>query len=273
MSAPAANQPVELVNAVAKVDQTFLFIFGVSAVLLPFITAAMIWFVFRYSRKRNPVPATFSSNLWAEIIWTVIPVMILVAMAIPAARTLVKIDDTRGADMTIKATGYQWKWQYDYVDEGVSYFSTLAQSSNEARQINSGIDVNTVENYLLEVDNPLVVPVNKKVRMLVTAADVIHNWWVPDFGMKKDAIPGYINELWFRADKVGTYRGQCAELCGRDHGFMPVVVRVVEQAEYDSWLASQKAARQAAAAPAAQTAAVTTTNANETTTVLVANAE
>jgi cytochrome c oxidase subunit 2 len=132
------------------------------------------------------------------------------------------------------------------------------------------------------VDNPLVVPVNKKVRMLLTAADVIHNWWVPDFGMKKDAIPGYINELWFRADKVGTYRGQCAELCGADHGFMPIVVRVVEQAEFDSWLASQKAARQAAAAPAAQTAAVTaapavaptqTTNANETTTVLVANAE
>ncbi len=199
--------------------------------------------------------------------------MILVAMAIPAARTLVKIEDTSGSELTIKATGYQWKWQYDYVDEGVSFFSTLAQASNEARQINSGIDVHAVENYLLDVDNPLVVPVNTKVRMLVTAADVIHNWWVPDFGMKKDAIPGYINELWFRADKVGTYRGQCAELCGRDHGFMPVVVRVVEQAEYDSWLASQKAARQAAAAPAAQTAAVTTTNANETTTVLVANAE
>jgi cytochrome c oxidase subunit 2 len=232
----------------------------------------MIYSIATFRKSKGAVPATFEHNTKAEIIWTVIPVIILVAMAIPAARTLVKIDDTRGAEMTIKVTGYQWKWQYDYVDEGVSYFSTLAKASNEARQLDSGVDVHQVENYLLDVDNPLVVPVDTKVRVLVTAADVIHNWWVPDFGMKKDAIPGFINDLWFKADKVGTYRGQCAELCGRDHGFMPIVVRVVEQAEYDSWLASQKAARQAAAAPAAQAAAVTTTN-NETTTLLVANAE
>jgi cytochrome c oxidase subunit 2 len=199
-------------------------------------------------------------------------VIILVAMAIPAARTLVKIDDASGSELTVKVTGYQWKWQYDYVDEGVSFFSTLAPTSNEARQLDSNVDVHQVDNYLLDVDNPLVVPVDTKVRVLVTAADVIHNWWVPDFGIKKDAIPGYINELWFKADQTGTFRGQCAELCGRDHGFMPVVVQVLSQAEFDAWLASQKAARQTAAAPAPGAA-----QAHETLTDLadlrVANAE
>jgi len=242
------------------------------------VFGVMIYSIATFRKSKGAVSASFDHNTKAEIIWTVIPVAILVAMAVPAARTLVKIDDTSGAELTVKATGYQWKWQYDYVDDGVSFFSTLSQASNEARQLDSGIDVNKVEHYLLDVDNPLVVPVDTKVRMLVTAADVIHNWWVPDFGMKKDAIPGFINELWFKADKVGTYRGQCAELCGRDHGFMPIVVRVVEQAEYDSWLESQKAARQAAAAPAAQTAGMTTESAAPaatvtTTTVLVANAE
>jgi cytochrome c oxidase subunit 2 len=237
------------------------------------VFGVMIYSIATFRKSKGAVPASFDHNTKAEVIWTVIPVMILVALAIPAARTLVKIDDTRNTDLTVKATGYQWKWQYDYVDEGVSFYSTLAAASNEARQLDSGVDVRQVDNYLLDVDNPLVVPVNKKVRMLITGADVIHAWWVPDFGMKKDAIPGYINEMWFNADKVGTYRGQCAELCGRDHGFMPVVVRVVEQAEYDTWLAGQKAARQAAAAPAAQAAQATAPNATETTTLLVANAE
>jgi len=237
------------------------------------VFSVMIYSIATFRKSKGAVSANFDHNTTAEVIWTVIPVVILVALAIPAARTLVKIEDTRNSELTVKVTGYQWKWQYDYVDEGVSFFSTLSTASNEARQLDSGVNVRQVDNYLLDVDNPLVVPVDKKVRVLVTAADVIHNWWVPDFGMKKDAIPGYINELWFRADKVGTYRGQCAELCGRDHGFMPVVVRVVEQAEYDAWLAEQKAARQAAAAPAVQAAQVTAPNANETTTLLVANAE
>ena len=156
----------------------------------------------------------------------------------------------------MKVTGYQWKWQYEYVDQGVSFFSTLARTSDEARQVGSGIAPGSVDNYLLEVDNPLVVPQGRKVRALITATDVIHAWWVPDFGMKKDAIPGYINEMWFRADEPGIYRGQCAELCGRDHGFMPVVVEVKSQADFDAWLEAQQAARQAAAAPAAQTAAI-----------------
>jgi cytochrome c oxidase subunit 2 len=238
------------------------------------VFGVMIYSIATFRKSKGAVPADFDHNTKAEVIWTVIPVLILVAMAVPAARTLVKIDDTRGSDMTVKVTGYQWKWRYEYVDDGVSFFSTLAQSSNEARQLDSGVDPNTVEHYLLDVDNPMVVPVGKKVRVLVTAADVIHNWWVPDFGLKKDAIPGYINELWFRADKVGTYRGQCAELCGRDHAFMPVVVRVVEQAEYDAWLAGQKAALQAAAPAAATTAALTTApDATDAAALLAANAE
>ena len=236
------------------------------------VFGVMIYSIATFRKSKGAVPATFDHNTKAEIIWTVIPVIILVAMAIPAARTLVKIDDTRGSELTVKVTGYQWKWQYEYVGEGVSFFSTLARTSDEARQLDSGIDPSSVENYLLEVDNPLVVPQGRKVRVLITANDVIHAWWVPDFGMKKDAIPGYINELWFRADEPGTYRGQCAELCGRDHGFMPVVVVVKPQAEYDAWLAEQKAARQAAAAPVAQAAALAPT-VDQAATIRVANAE
>jgi cytochrome c oxidase subunit 2 len=237
------------------------------------VFAVMIYSIATFRKSKGAVPATFDHNTKAEVIWTVIPVLILVGMAIPSARTLVKIDDMRGTELTVKATGYQWKWQYEYVEHGVSFYSTLARSSDEARQLDSGIAPQSVENYLLEVDNPLVVPQGKKVRMLITANDVIHAWWVPDFGMKKDAIPGYINELWFRADKPGIYRGQCAELCGRDHGFMPVVVEVKTQAEFDAWLEAQKSARQASAAPAAQSATAVATR-NETAAALrVANAE
>jgi cytochrome c oxidase subunit 2 len=236
------------------------------------VFGVMIYSIATFRKSKGAVPATFEHNTKAEIIWTVIPVIILVAMAVPAARTLVKIEDTRGSELTIKVTGYQWKWQYEYVDHGVSFFSTLARTSDEARQLDSGIDPGSVANYLLEVDNPLVVPQGRKVRVLITANDVIHAWWVPDFGMKKDAIPGFINEMWFNADQPGIYRGQCAELCGRDHGFMPVVVEVKPQAEFDAWLAAQKAARQAALAPAAQTAALAPTN-DPATTLRVASAE
>jgi len=231
------------------------------------VFAVMIYSIATFRKSKGAIPATFDHSTKAEIIWTVIPVGILVFMAIPAAKTLVRIDDTRGSDMTIKATGYQWKWQYDYVDQGISFFSTLSRASNEARQLHSGIDPKTVDNYLLDVDNPLVVPAGKKVRMLITSADVIHSWWLPDFAIKKDAIPGYINEMWFKVDKPGTYRGQCVELCGRDHGFMPIVVVVMEQAQYDAWVAQQKSARQAAA-PAAERIA----QLNETT-LRVENAE
>jgi cytochrome c oxidase subunit 2 len=236
------------------------------------VFGVMIYSIATFRKSKGAVPATFEHNTKAEIIWTVIPVLILVGMAIPAARTLVKIDDSRGSDLTVKVTGYQWMWQYEYVGENVSFFSKLAQDSNEARQLDSGIDPSTVPNYLLAVDHPLVVPQGKKVRVLITAADVIHAWWVPDFGMKKDAIPGYINELWFIAEKTGFYRGQCAELCGRDHGFMPVVVEVKSQQDFDAWLASQKAAMQASNAPAAKVAQAAP-NTDEQTALRVANAE
>jgi cytochrome c oxidase subunit 2 len=235
------------------------------------VFGVMIYSIATFRKSKGAVPATFDHSTKAEIIWTVIPVLILVGMAIPAARTLVKIDDSRGSDLTVKVTGYQWKWQYEYVGEGVSFFSSLAQQSNDARQLDSGVDPASVPNYLLDVDRPLVVPQGVKVRVLVTAADVIHSWWVPDFAIKKDAIPGYINELWFLAEKPGVYRGQCVELCGRDHGFMPIVVEVKPRAEFDAWLAAQKAALQASNAPAAKVAQVAPTD--DRTALRVANAE
>jgi cytochrome c oxidase subunit 2 len=217
-----------------------MLILWICVVIAAAVFSVMIYSIATFRKSKGAVPATFDHNTKAEVIWTVIPVVILVAMAVPAAKTLVKIDDTRGSELTVKVTGYQWKWQYEYVGEGVSFFSTLARPSDEARQLDSGIAPTSVENYLLEVDNPLVVPVGRKVRVLITANDVIHAWWVPDFGMKRDAIPGYINEMWFNAEKPGIYRGQCAELCGRDHGFMPVVVEVKPRAEFDAWLATRK---------------------------------
>jgi cytochrome c oxidase subunit 2 len=166
-----------------------------------------------------------------------------VAMAVPTAKTLIEIEDMGNVQLNIKATGYQWKWEYEYLGQNVSFFSTLKRDSNEARQLGSGVDPKTVPNYLLDVDNPLVVPSGTKIRFLLTAQDVIHAWWVPAFGMKKDAIPGYVNEIWVQvdADKVGTYRGQCAELCGQDHGFMPIVVEVKSPADYDVWLRAKQA--------------------------------
>ena len=232
-----------------------MLILWICVVIAVAVFSVMIYSIVTFRKSKGAVSATFDHNTQAEVIWTLIPALILVGMAIPAARTLVKIENTSGSQLTIKVTGYQWKWQYEYVDSGVSFFSTLARPSNEARQLRSNVDPHSVDNYLLEVDNVLVVPAHRKVRVLVTAADVLHSWWVPDFGIKKDAIPGYINELWFNADTTGTYRGQCVELCGRDHGFMPIVVKVVEPAEFDQWLAAQKAARQASAAPSAPAAA------------------
>jgi cytochrome c oxidase subunit 2 len=223
------------------------------------VFGAMIYSIVRFRKSRGAVADTslLHSNK-AELIWTVIPVIILVVMAVPAAQALIKIEDTRNSELTIKVTGYQWKWQYDYLESGVNFFSTLAESSNFARQRGSGIDPATVENYLLEVDHHMVIPVDTKVRLLLTGNDVIHAWWVPALGMKKDAIPGFINEMWIKAHETGTFRGQCAELCGRDHGFMPIVVDVVSKEEFTRWLESQKPAPEAAPpAPATESAAPT----------------
>jgi cytochrome c oxidase subunit 2 len=217
------------------------------------VFGVMIYSLIKFRKSQGAKPDTtllHSTNV--EIVWTVIPIIILIFMAIPAARGLIKIEDTSNSKLTIKVTGFQWKWQYDYLESGVSFYSTLDRTSNATRQLHSGLDPNLVPNYLLDVDHPMVVPVHTKVRVLLTSGDVIHAWWVPAFGVKKDAVPGFVNEVWFDAQEVGTYRGQCAELCGRDHGFMPIVVEVKSEADYQAWLQAQKQPTAAAeAAPAA----------------------
>jgi cytochrome c oxidase subunit 2 len=204
------------------------------------VFGAMIYSLVKHRKSRGVEAADFSHSTFAEVVWTIIPVVILLIMAVPAAKTMLKAEDSRDPDVSIVITGYQWKWHYKYQDEGIEFFSSLARPSVDARRLNSGTDVNTVDNYLLEVDRPVVVPVGAKVRLLLTANDVIHSWWVPDLAIKKDAIPGIVNETWFRAEEVGTYRGQCTELCGKDHGYMPVVVEVVEQDAYTAWVDARK---------------------------------
>ncbi|MBT8071052.1 MAG: cytochrome c oxidase subunit II [Gammaproteobacteria bacterium] len=199
-----------------------------------------------HRKSRNHTPAKFSHSTKAEIIWTVIPVLILVGMAVPATTALVKMEDSSGAEMTVKITGFQWRWKYEYLDEDISFISSLDPNSNAARQLNSGMVPANVDNYLLNVDHPLVLPVGKKIKFLITADDVIHSWWVPALGWKRDAIPGFVNEAWTNIEKPGTYRGQCAELCGKDHGFMPIVVIALPQDEYDTWVSEQLAEQGAA---------------------------
>ena len=221
------------------------------------VFGVMIYSIITFRKSAGAVPdVTLVHNTKVEFLWTVAPVIILIAMAVPAARTLVEIEDTSKTELTIKVTGFQWGWQYDYLDDGVVYYSHLDRKSDAARELLSGIDPNTVEHYLLNVDHPFVVPVDTKVRLLVTGADVIHSWWVPAFGVKKDAIPGFVNEAWFKidADKPGLYRGQCAELCGRDHGFMPIVVDARSKADFAAWLKEKAAEQKQAAAPAAPAA-------------------
>src|ERR1700722_16432370 len=221
----------------------------------------MIWSLVAFRKSKGAVADTsLVHNTRVEILWTAVPVFILIAMAVPAARTLVDIEDTRNTELTIKVTGFQWGWNYDYLDDGVNYFSRLDRASDAARQLLSGIDPATVPNYLLSVDHPLVVPAGVKVRLLITGADVIHSWWVPAFGLKKDAIPGFVNEAWFKVDtdKPGLYRGQCAELCGRDHGFMPIVVDVRSKEDFEAWLKDKTAEQKQAAAPASTEPAAAT---------------
>ncbi len=235
------NMPVGVTDMSREIHSLHMLIFWVCVVIAVLVFGAMIYSIVAFRKSNAAIPdTTLTHSTKIEVIWTVIPILILIAMAIPAAETLVKIEDTRNSQLSIKVTGYQWKWHYEYLDRGVSFFSTLARDSNAARQLHSGIDPYTVPNYLLEVDNRLVVPVDTKVRLLLTAGDVIHAWWVPDFGVKKDAIPGFVNEAWFRAHELGVYRGQCAELCGRDHAFMPIVVEVKSKADFETWLQGQK---------------------------------
>lgn len=202
------------------------------------VFGTMFYSVLKHRKSMGYKAANFHHSTTVEIIWTIIPFFILVGMAYPATKTIIAMKDTSSPDITIKTTGYQWKWGYDYITgegEGISFLSAL---KTPKAQINNAATKN--ENYLLEVDNPVVVPVGKKVRILLTANDVLHAWWVPALGVKQDAIPGYVRDTWFTVEKPGTYRGQCAELCGKEHGFMPIVVEAVEPQKYAQWVAEQK---------------------------------
>ena len=255
------NMPVGVTELSTEIYALHMKIFWWCVAIAIVVVGVMIYSIATFRKSKGAVAdVTLTHSQKVEVIWTIVPILILVVMAIPAAKTLIQIEDTRNTELSIKVTGYQWKWHYDYLDKGVSYFSQLAQTSNEARQLGSDIDPKTVDHYLLNVDHPLVVPEATKVRLLLTANDVIHAWWVPDFGMKKDAIPGFVNEMWFKVEegKAGFYRGQCAELCGRDHGFMPIVVEVKTKADFASWLEEQKAA----AKPAEPATATTPSDSN-----------
>jgi cytochrome c oxidase subunit 2 len=229
------NMPKGVTSISQDVYNLHMLIFWICVVIGIGVFGVMFWSIYHHRKSRGAVAAQFHESTAVEILWTIIPMAILIAMAVPATGTLVRMADARDAELTIKVTGYQWRWQYDYLDQEISFFSTL---STPQAQIRNTADKG--EHYLLEVDNPLVLPVGKKVRILTTAADVIHSWWVPDLGWKKDAIPGFINEAWTQIDKPGVYRGQCTELCGRDHGFMPVVVKAVSPEEFEQWLAQMK---------------------------------
>lgn len=202
------------------------------------VFGVLLWSIVRHRKSRGHQPAQFHENTTVEIIWTLVPFLILVGMAVPSTRVLSEIYDPSDAELDIMITGYQWRWQYRYLSEDGQEVSFFSNMSTPEEQIYNRAEKG--ENYLLEVDEPMVIPVNTKVRFLLTAADVIHSWWVPEFSVKKDAIPGFINESWIIAEQTGTFRGQCTELCGQDHGFMPVVVEVMEQADFDAWLARKQ---------------------------------
>ena len=221
----------------------------ICVVIFVVVFGAMFYAVFKHRKSAGHPAAHFHEHFWVEVGWTVVPTLILIAMAVPATKALIQLRDTSQPDMTIKATGYQWKWGYDYLQgegEGISFYASLSTPQAQIQ----GTEPKG-PNYLLETDNSLVVPAGKKVRILTTAADVIHAWWVPALTVKQDAIPGFIRDTWFKAEKPGIYRGQCAELCGKDHGFMPIVVEVKSAADYTAWVASQKAGMKKASAAAA----------------------
>jgi cytochrome c oxidase subunit 2 len=247
---------------------------GVCVVIGIVVFGAMFVAMFRFRKSRGAVAEKWSHNTTLEVIWTTIPVVILIVLAYLATGGLKTFADTTGSQMTVKVTGYQWKWRYDYVEyqgkaiDKVGFMSKLDKESDETRQLKSGMDPNAVKvdgynTYLINVDEPLVVPVGTKIRFVITAGDVIHSWWVPALGWKMDAIPGIVNAAWTNIKEPGVYRGQCAELCGQDHGFMPIVVKAVPKAEFEQWLAQKQQAAQppqpeqqpAAPAPAASTAA------------------
>ena len=225
------------VSAIARQQNDLhTFIFWICVVIFVGVFGVMFYSLFKHRKSVGHQAEQFHENTAVEIVWTVIPFLILLFMAWPATKTILAMKDTSSSELTIKVTGYQWKWNYDYLQDGFGYYSNL---STPLAQIENREPKG--EHYLLEVDHPMVVPVDTKVRVLITAGDVLHAWWVPAFGVKQDAIPGFVRDSWFRAEKVGTFRGQCAELCGKEHGFMPVVVEVKSKEDYAKWVAEQKA--------------------------------
>lgn len=235
----AADWTLNMRQGVTSISQEVyglhMIILWVCVVIGIIVFGAMFWSILHHRKSKGVQAAHFHENTLVEIVWTLIPFGILIFLAVPATKALINIENTGNADLTIKVTGYQWKWRYEYLDHDIDFYSSLATpraqiDNKEAKG----------ENYLLEVDNHLVLPVGRKVRLLVTANDVIHSWWVPAFGTKKDAIPGFINELWTRIDEPGTYRGQCAELCGKDHGYMPIVVEALSEEDFEAWVAERK---------------------------------
>jgi cytochrome c oxidase subunit 2 len=220
--------------------QLHMTILWICVVIGVIVFSAMFISIVLHRKSRGHEAAQFTHSTKAEIIWTIIPVIILVVMAVPATKALVNMEVAPETEMTIKITGFQWRWKYEYVEDGVQFISSLKADSNAARRIASGTNPADVEHYLLDVDKPLVLPANTKIKILITADDVIHSWWVPALGWKRDAIPGFINEAWTEVLEPGLYRGQCAELCGKDHGFMPIVVNVLPKAEFQNWIQQQR---------------------------------
>jgi cytochrome c oxidase subunit 2 len=244
------NMTEGVTQSATEVHNLHMIILWICIVIGVIVFGAMAVAIVRFRKSKGAVPATWSHNTTAEIIWTVIPVLILLAVAWPATSTIFRMADTTESEMTVKITGYQWMWRYEIVnykgqDGQVNFVSRLDRDSDQTRQLGSGrqptdVQVDGQNVYLLNVDKPLVLPTDTKIRFVITADDVIHSWWVPVLGWKQDAIPGVINEAWTLIQKPGVYRGQCAELCGKDHGFMPIVVEAVPPAEFEQWLAAEQ---------------------------------
>ena len=242
-AAYALNLKTPVTTIATQIYDLHMLILYVCIAIFVVVFSIMFYSIYKHRQSVGHKAVQFHEHHMLEVVWTVIPAVILVAMAIPATKTIFAMKDTSAADMTVKVTGYQWKWEYDYIDKDVRFVSSLSTSQD---QINNVAEKS--ENYLLEVDNPMVVPVGKKVRVLLTASDVIHAFWVPEFGIKQDAIPGFIKEVWFKVDQPGTYRGQCAELCGKAHGYMPIVVEAVSEDKYAAWLVAKNEEAKTAAA-------------------------
>ncbi len=235
----AINMPVGVTPVSREIYDIHMIIFWICVVIAIGVFGVMFYTMFAHRKSRGAVAANFHENTTAEVVWTVIPALILIVMAVPATKALINVYDTSDADMTVKVTGYQWKWQYEYLGEDVAFMSELATPESVIYDTNAA---RNRENYLQEVSQPLVIPARTKVRFLLTAKDVIHSWWVVDLGVKKDAIPGFVTETWAYVEEPGTYRGECAELCGKGHAFMPIVVEVVEPEQYQAWIGEKKKA-------------------------------